>query len=99
MTIVCAHCEMPLEMCKCNGRQRTEVLGKKARTTAQVNKAVGCDKLVLLKGNGYLYFVYDDPANNIYETESVYTCYLNSMTVAQWAEIGRDFVAKIENLE
>jgi hypothetical protein len=53
----------------------------KAKTVGQVLRHIKSHKLSLLKGNGYWYFVYDDPENNIFETESVYTMYLSSMSV------------------
>lgn len=66
-----------------------------AKSAKQVTKAIGCDKLELVRGVGYWYFVFDDVPNGIYETESVMVMYLNSMTIDQWAEIGRAFVKSV----
>lgn len=82
------------EDCMCN--EKTVQKATKARTVAQVTKAIGCPELELVKGSGYLYFVYNDKENNIWETESVYIAYLNQLSVEQWSEIGRAFVARME---
>ena len=67
----------------------------KATNVKQIIKAIGCDKLELVRvvGHAYWYFCYYDV--DIYETESVYVPRLNRMTVDQWVEIGKDFVAKV----
>lgn len=64
-------------------------------TRKQVLKQIDCPKLELVKGDGYWYFVYDDVANNVYETRSVYTMYLNDMTLVQWVEEGSGLVNDI----
>jgi len=69
-------------------------------TTKRILKEIGCNKLALYKGEGYLYFIYDDIAGTgAYDCESVYTPRLNDMPVARWVEIGRDFVAKMEKVQ
>jgi hypothetical protein len=68
----------------------------KARTCAHVAKAVGCPYLELVKGYGYLYFVYDRPELNVWETYSVPVCYLNHLSLEEWVRIGAAFVAKME---
>lgn len=68
----------------------------KTTSTKQVIKAVGSDKLQLVRGAGYWYFIYDDVANGIYETTSVMTMRLGDFTVEEWAADGREFVAKVE---
>ena len=40
----------------------------------------------LYKGEGYWYFVYDDPVHCIYRTRSVYTYQLNDLTLEQWCD-------------
>ena len=74
-----------------------KIIMTKATSTRQVLKKIGCDKLDLFNGGGYYYFAYDDPENNIFETESVITSYLNQLTLEMWVEIGQDFVKKILN--
>lgn len=70
----------------------------KATNSKQIIKLIGSDKLELVKGEGYWYFIYDDiDAKNLYDTESVYTMYLNSMSIEIWVEIGQKFVARMEN--
>jgi hypothetical protein len=69
----------------------------KTTSTKQVLKAVGNEHLDLVRGNGYWYFVYDDLANGIYDTRSVYTMRLSDWTVEMWAEEGREFCAKMES--
>lgn len=91
--VICEHCERSIEQCLCNGKPAQKAT--KARTVAQVLKAVGCDKLDLVRGGGYLYFVYDDKARNVWETESVYVCYLNQLSVEQWVDMGKAFVNRV----
>lgn len=63
-----------------------------ATSAAQIIKKIGCIDLTLVRGAGYWYFVYDDVANGVYETKSVYCAYLNSMSLKEWVEEGKDFV-------
>lgn len=51
----------------------------------------------LYKGEGYWYFVYDDPVNCIYRTRSIYTYRLNDFPLEFWIEEGNDLVKEIEN--
>lgn len=74
-----------------------EKIGAKTTSTKQVIKAIGNDKLQLLRGNGYWYFVYDDPAKGLFDTMSVYTMHLGNYTVEQWAAEGRELVARVQN--
>ena len=68
-----------------------------ATNTKQIIKLIGSDKLELVKGHGYWYFIYDDlEAKNLYSTESVYTMYLNSCSVDYWVNVGKDFVSRME---
>lgn len=62
--------------------------------TRQILKKINCPYLELVKGDGYWYFVYDEPAREVYETRSVYTMYLNDMTLEQWVEEGKALVAE-----
>lgn len=43
-------------------------------------------------GDGYLYFSFDDAANNVHETHSVYVCYFNCYSDAEWIETGTEFI-------
>ena len=65
-------------------------------SSAKIIKAVGNKYVSLHNGGGYWYFVYDNVEAGLFETESVYTMYLNSMDVAKWVEIGKAFAAKVE---
>jgi len=51
-------------------------------------------KLKLVKGEGYWYFIYDDPANNQYATHAVYVMYLKDLPYDQWVEEGKEFLKK-----
>lgn len=57
-------------------------------TLKQANRAIAKAgiPLELERGEGYHYFIYDVPARNIYETVSIYVCYTNTYTAAEWAE-------------
>lgn len=62
-----------------------------------VLKDIGCPHLRLYNNrDGYLYFAFDDPSRNVFDTESVYTMRLNDMPLERWVEIGKAFVAKTE---
>lgn len=50
----------------------------------------------LVRGSGYWYFVYDDPANNIFETHSVYCCYLLDLSLKSWVEEGQSLIDQIK---
>jgi len=69
-------------------------------TRKQILKQINCKHLDLFKGDGYWYFVYDGfgPGEVLpkYDTRSVYTMYLNDMTLAQWVEEGRALVKDCE---
>jgi hypothetical protein len=67
-----------------------------ATRVSQVLFAVGNEHLDLVQGKGYWYFVYDDTIKGIYDTTSIMTMRLGDFTVAQWAEDGREFCAKME---
>lgn len=46
----------------------------------------------IVKGDGYIYFSYDDLDNGgKYDTYSIYTPYLNQHTVAEWVAYGVEF--------
>ena len=42
--------------------------------------------LELVRGEGYHYFIYDVVARNIFETVSIYVCYTNTYSPAEWAQ-------------
>lgn len=56
-------------------------------TLKQANRAIAKAgiPLELERGGGYHYFIYDVPALNIYETVSIYVCYTNTYSPAEWA--------------
>lgn len=41
--------------------------------------------LELVRGEGYHYFIYDQPRRNIYETVSIYVPYTKTYSAAEWA--------------
>lgn len=49
-----------------------------------------------ITGHGYWIFIYDAPAANVYETESVYCMRLNDMSAERWAEAGLSFLAGVK---
>lgn len=53
----------------------------------------------LIKGEGYWYFVIDtldnESGKKVWETESVYTVYLNSLSLEEWASIGQSFYNRV----
>ena len=64
-------------------------------TLKQANRAIAKAgvPLELERGEGYHYFIRDVPARNIYETSSVYVCYTNTYTAAQWADLAASVYA------
>jgi hypothetical protein len=62
-----------------------------------VNNAFSAAKLPieLVRGKGYLYFVYDDGEK--YDTLSVMVPRLNDLALAQWIAEGKEFAAKMED--
>lgn len=67
-----------------------------ALSSAKIIKKIGCDKLELVKGEGYWYFIYDDKAGN-YDTRSVMEMHLGQdKHLNFWVEEGKDFIAKME---
>ncbi len=56
-------------------------------TIAQAQRAI--DKagipLEIVRGEGYHYFVYHKPEQNLYETVTVYVPYTNTWSPAEWA--------------
>lgn len=71
----------------------------KVRRTKQVIDAIGCKYLSFFNGGGYWYFVYDtldDPTvPPVYETHSVYTNRLGSLTLEQWVSEGKQLVDRV----
>jgi len=68
----------------------------KSVSVYSIIKKLKNEHVSLVNGDGYWYYVYDDEERGIFATESVYVMYLNSMTVADWVEIGKDFIKKVE---
>lgn len=67
----------------------------KAKSTKQVAKMIGCDKLTLNCGNGYLYFIYDDAENGDWFDKSIPVCRLSHLTLERWVEEGKEFLNEI----
>jgi hypothetical protein len=62
-----------------------------------INKEFVQDGLELVKGSDYLYFVYDVPERNIYETKSVYVSNLCHMSKEEWIKEGKEFILEINS--
>lgn len=71
-----------------------ETISAIPKSTTQIIELIGCDKLLLVNGSGYWYFMYDDPENNIYETQSVYVMRLKHLALDKWVSIGDKFVSE-----
>lgn len=70
----------------------------KATSVKQIINKIGEPNLSLQKGEGYWYFVYDDNGLN-FETYSVPTMYLNSVSLEDWVDEAKIFMAQVkENL-
>jgi hypothetical protein len=69
---------------------------KHARSARHVIREIGCDKLSLVQGRGYWYFIYNDEDAAIHETHSVPTMFLGNLLLEDWVREGREFVAKME---
>lgn len=59
--------------------------------------------LELVRGEGYHYFVYDQPRRNAYETVSIYVPYTNTYSAAEWADqagwVYRDLLDQLDRAE
>lgn len=61
----------------------------KAHDLRQVNAKIAREVnplITLHKGDGYLYLVLDDVANNVYETRSIYTNALGDLSLETWLD-------------
>lgn len=68
-----------------------------ALSSAKIIKKIGCDKLELVRGKGYWYFIYDDLKNGKYDTHSVYTMYLGQdKDLDFWIAEGKELVERME---
>lgn len=64
---------------------------------AQINRAIHKvhPEVTLYRGDGYHYYAFDAvDQHNVYETESVYTCYTSHVPDARWIADGIAFGAK-----
>ena len=64
-----------------------------------VNKVFAEDNLPveLVKSEGYFYFTYDLPEQNVFETKSVYVSTLGQLTKDEWIREGREFSLETEH--
>lgn len=55
-------------------------------TLAQANRAIRNANipLELVRGEGYHYFIYDNPERGVYETVSYMVCHTNSIPLDRW---------------
>lgn len=65
-------------------------------TVKQILSKLASKRLNLHRGNGYQYFVYDDPAHNIYKERTINVNRLNDLSLDQWVQEGRDFLDHVE---
>jgi len=63
-----------------------------ADTNKRIQKVLGTTQMELVKGDGYLYFVYDDGGKG-YDTRSVMVPYLKDLPLARWVDEAKDFYA------
>ena len=63
---------------------------------AAVNSNLRNPYISLYKGEGYWYFVYDDPVHCIYRTRSVYVYRLNELTLEQWCESAEELISEVK---
>lgn len=52
-------------------------------TIKAIEKAIGDERIELIKGDGYYWFAFDNE-REIYETHSVYVNRLNDLTLETW---------------
>ena len=66
-------------------------------TIARINAAIAKAgiPLEIVRGEGYQYFIYDD--GDHFETVSIYVCWLNTYSVAEW--VNQAGLAHIEIME
>ena len=64
-------------------------------TIKRILREINNPHLSLYKGNGYFYFSYDN--GDIYDTYSVFTCQLDTLTIEQWKEEAAFFINALES--
>lgn len=64
---------------------------------ATIVNAINHPHINLYKGEGYWYFVYDDPVHCIYHTRSVYVYRLNELTLEQWCEFADELIFDVKD--
>jgi hypothetical protein len=62
-------------------------------TVKSINKVFKEDGLPveLVKGEGYFYYIFNEPRDSVYETRSVYVYRLSDLTKQHWIDEGRMF--------
>lgn len=59
--------------------------------------------LELVRGEGYHYFIYDQPRRGVYETVSIYVPYTKTYSAAEWADqagwVYRDLLDRLDREE
>ena len=71
-------------------------------TLSRVNAAIAKAgiPLELERGEGYQYFIFDNAADNQYETISVYVCWLKEYSVKEWVnQAGLAYCEILERLK
>ena len=64
-------------------------------STKKILKAIGNDKLTLVKvvGQRYHHFQYEDASIGAYHEKIVFSQYLNDLEIGEWIEEGQDCIA------
>lgn len=67
-------------------------------TLKDINRAIQktAPLVTLYKGQGYLYYIFDDVARNVHESHSVYVPYLYMLDASVWISDAIEFSKKTE---
>ena len=66
-------------------------------TRAAILKALGDDRVSFEVGDDYFYFLYSESGNDYYMDRCVYVSRLNHLSLEQWVEEGKAFIASIDD--
>jgi len=65
-------------------------------TRAAILKALNDDRISLEVGEDYFYFLYSEAGNDYYMDRCVYVSRLKHLSLEQWVEEGKAFIASID---
>lgn len=71
-------------------------MARGVHTVTRAIRAAGHPEVELVRGEGYHYYVFDDVAANIYETESVMEMHFTNITHERWIADGIAFAERIK---